>query len=162
PPRNVALFSLGGKATSSGDFAGFPHKLEYVNDGRYGNSRSWISNTVGKGWVQIELAQPAAIDRVVWGRDREGRYQDRLSIRYKIATALEPGKWQVVASSDDRQAFGSAAALEPPGLSASDRVRYRELRARRAEIEKQLREAEQLPSAYAGKFTTPELVRLLH
>ncbi|HLW65936.1 MAG TPA: DUF1553 domain-containing protein, partial [Gemmataceae bacterium] len=160
--RNVALASAGAKVSSSGNFNGPPHKLEYVNDGQYGNGRSWISNETGKGWVQIEFARPAEIDRIVWGRDREGKYQDRLSVRYKIETALEPGHWQVVASSDDRVAFGSAGAAEPPGLSPPERSRFRDLQARRTELEKQLRDAEQMTAAYAGKFTTPEPVRLLN
>jgi hypothetical protein len=160
--RNVGLASAGTKVTSSGNFPGPPHKLEYLNDGQYGNSRSWISNETGKGWVQIEFAHPVEIDRIVWGRDREGNYQDRLSIRYKIEIALELDHWKVVASSDDRLAFGSAAPAEPTGLSASERTRYRELQARRADLEKQLREAEQIPAAYAGKFTAPEPVRLLN
>ena len=54
-PRNVAR---GAKATSSGDFPNNPaHKLEHINDGRYGNSHSWISNTAGAGWVQLEFGQ---------------------------------------------------------------------------------------------------------
>jgi hypothetical protein len=52
--------------------------------------------------------------------------------------------------------------VEPPGLSQPERSRYRELQGRRTELEKQLRDAEQMPAAYAGKFTTPEPVRLLN
>src|SRR5262249_38464908 len=48
-PRNVAL---GAKPASSGDYPGAAiHKLEHINDGKYGNGRSWISNELGKGWV---------------------------------------------------------------------------------------------------------------
>jgi hypothetical protein len=61
--RNVALASVGAKATSSGDFSAAPalHRLKHINDGRYGNGRSWISSEVGHGWVQIELKEPAVI-----------------------------------------------------------------------------------------------------
>ncbi len=53
---NVALASSGAKATASSTLTGYEiHKLEHLNDGRGGNSRSWISNEAGKGWVQIEL-----------------------------------------------------------------------------------------------------------
>src|SRR5439155_17309702 len=50
-PRNVALASAGAKASSSGDYTAAPeiHRLEHINDGRYGNSRSWIPNECGNG-----------------------------------------------------------------------------------------------------------------
>src|SRR5579859_7666617 len=78
--RNVALASAGAKATSSGSFSAAPHihRLEHINDGRYGNGRSWISSEVGKGWVQIALREPTEINHIAWGRDREGVYADRL------------------------------------------------------------------------------------
>ena len=53
--ENVALASLGAKVTSSGDnVAVNRHELRFVNDGEYGNSRSWMSNEMGKGWVIVE------------------------------------------------------------------------------------------------------------
>jgi hypothetical protein len=57
-PVNVALASAGAKVTSSGNYPGASniHRLEFVNDGKYGNGRSWISNKVGRGRVEIELA----------------------------------------------------------------------------------------------------------
>src|SRR5207247_8573338 len=80
--KNVAL---GAKATSSGDYPGNPiHKLEHINDGKYGNSHSWISNSAGKGWVQLELAKEETIDRIEWARDRQGKYADRLAVSYRI------------------------------------------------------------------------------
>ncbi|MFP6766295.1 MAG: DUF1549 domain-containing protein, partial [Planctomycetaceae bacterium] len=50
--KNVGLADLGVKPTSSGNLPGYDiHKLEHINDGRFGNGRSWISNENGKGWV---------------------------------------------------------------------------------------------------------------
>ncbi|MDC0157373.1 DUF1549 domain-containing protein, partial [Verrucomicrobia bacterium] len=73
--RNAAL---GAKLSSSGNYANNPkHKLVHLNDGKYGNDRSWISHQKGKGWVQLELTESATIDRIEWGRDRTGRYKDR-------------------------------------------------------------------------------------
>ena len=74
--KNVALATHGAIATSSGDFVHPLHKLEHINDGRYGNPRSWIVAKM-PGWVQIELADAVSIDRIVWGRDREGKFKDR-------------------------------------------------------------------------------------
>jgi hypothetical protein len=98
--QNIALASAGGKATSSGNYLGnSKHKLEHINDGEVGNSRSWISDKTGTGWVQIEFAKQQMINRIVWGRDREGKYSDRLATVYKIEVALERGEWHVVAAS---------------------------------------------------------------
>ena len=140
-------------SASSNNFPGSDtHRLQFVNDGRYGNGRSWISSTVGKGWVTLELSEPTMIERIEWARDREAKYADRLALGYEIAVAVEAGKWRVVASSDDRM---------PAGSSAGDN-RLTELLARRADLDKQLREAERAPTTYAGTFTTPEATHRLH
>ncbi|MFT7640196.1 MAG: hypothetical protein ACI9G1_001936, partial [Pirellulaceae bacterium] len=82
---NVALASHGSKATASGSLAGYElHKLEHINDGRYGNGRSWISSESGRGWVQIELPAVTKIQRIEWSRDREGGFSDRTAIGYRI------------------------------------------------------------------------------
>ncbi len=89
-PRNVALASAGAKATASGVFANGTtalHKLEHINDGRYGNGRSWISSESGGGWVEIQLPEAVQVDRIAWARDREGKFADRLATGYKIEVA---------------------------------------------------------------------------
>ena len=76
---NVALASFGTKATASGTYPNSNlHRLEHLNDGRYGNSRSWISSENGKGWVELEFPQSVLLERVVWARDREEKFGDRL------------------------------------------------------------------------------------
>ncbi|MCA9121749.1 MAG: DUF1553 domain-containing protein [Planctomycetales bacterium] len=108
PSRNVALAEYGATATSSGNYSETgKHQLRHVNDGRYGNDRSWISNEHGGGWVQIELNVPAEIDHVVWGRDREGKFKDRLPVRYKIEVSLDADSWQLVASHAGRIPMGT-------------------------------------------------------
>ncbi|MBI3876682.1 MAG: DUF1549 domain-containing protein, partial [Verrucomicrobia bacterium] len=93
-PRNIALASTGAKATSSGNYPGNnKHKLEHLNDGLYGNDHSWISNERGKGWVQLELAQKFTVGKIIWGRDREEKFKDRLTVSYRIEAATEPGAW---------------------------------------------------------------------
>ena len=42
--ENVALAKAGAIASSSGDFVHPKHKLSQINDGEYGNDRSWINN----------------------------------------------------------------------------------------------------------------------
>jgi len=165
PSKNVALASLGTKATSSGNYSDSgPHQLQHITDGQYGNGRSWISNELGRGWVQIELPQATAIDRVVWGRDRNGQYADRLPIRYHIEVSLDGATWTEVAGHADRlprgtpfdsvnlllsaQAPGSEGDL--PALIA-DRNRLR--------AEKQRLETPRL--AFAGTFRAPDTTYVL-
>ncbi|MGL4555849.1 MAG: DUF1553 domain-containing protein, partial [Gemmataceae bacterium] len=83
--------------TSSGDYRGNPiHQLKHVNDGRYGNSASWISDTPGRGSVTLTFPEPVRIDRVVWGRDRDGVFADRVPTAYRFEVS-EPGGWRAVA-----------------------------------------------------------------
>lgn len=107
--QNVALASLGTTTRSSGDFKHPLHKREHINDGRHGNSRSWIVDSNQGGWIEIEFAQPTTIDRIVWGRDREGKYSDRLATRYRIESSIEPDVWELLASSADRRVESEAA-----------------------------------------------------
>lgn len=94
---NVALATAGAKVIASSEYVNNPkHKIVHLNDGQYGNGRSWISRTPGTGWAQIEFADEFVIDRIVWGRDREGQYADRLPIKYRIEVATKLDDWQVV------------------------------------------------------------------
>ncbi|MCE9530421.1 MAG: DUF1553 domain-containing protein [Planctomycetes bacterium] len=157
---NVAL---GGVATSSGNFPSHPiHKLEHINNGRFGNSQSWISNQAGKGWIQIELKEPATIDRIVWGRDREGKFNDRVAVRYQIEIALEAGQWQSVAGSNDRAGFGEPDPMTPPGETEAEREAWKRNAARQAELTRQIAALERPAMAYLGRFTNPEATHLLN
>ena len=160
---NVAL---SGKPTSSGNYDDpVQHRLEHINDGHYGNARSWISSDKGKGWVQIELAEPVMIDRIVWARDREGTFSDRLAHRYRIDVAVEPGKWVPVAGSEDRVPYGMPfdevnAILRnlPPETKESVRADALEL----ARLEKELKKLKTTQEVYAGRFRDPDTTYLLN
>ena len=57
-PRNVALATTGTTARASSIYPNSDiHRLEHINDGKHGNSRSWISNERGKGWVELEFPE---------------------------------------------------------------------------------------------------------
>ena len=102
--RNVASAENGGRPTSSGDYANSViHRLEHINDGKYGNEWSWISNSHGTGWVRIDFSSPAAINRVTWGRDRMGGFSDRLAVDYSIEAMDVDGRWVEVANSTARR-----------------------------------------------------------
>jgi mono/diheme cytochrome c family protein len=99
---NVAL---GARTTSSGNYANDPkHQLAHLNDSKYGNSWSWISNTAGRGWVELEFAGTVEVARIVWGRDREERFRDRTAAEYVIEVREGEGGWRSVAGSNDRGA----------------------------------------------------------
>ncbi len=160
--RNAALASAGAKATASGTLSGFEiHKLEHLNDGKFGNSWSWISNEGGRGWVQLEFPKVERLERVVWGRDREGAFGDRLATKYRIEAARDFNTWQQVASSDDREPFTGKAAkptgpvyrFESASVAEAEQARkwlaeLEEARGRRDSLAKP-------PMVYAGKFTQP-------
>ena len=95
--ENLALASKGAKATASSCLQGYEiHKIAHLNDGRYGNSRSWISAGRGDEWAQIELPQPAKLWKVVFSRDREGRYRDRMPRFVEVQLSMDGRKWQTV------------------------------------------------------------------
>jgi mono/diheme cytochrome c family protein len=165
-PRNVALAAGGAKATASSSLAGFAiHKLEHVHDGQYGNARSWISAEPGAGWIEIELAETATIDRVVWGRDRLGEYQDRLPTAYRIEVAEQPGAWRLVATADDRRPVTAGEATPPSyssAVTAEQAAEQQALMVARDEVERQLAALAAPPMAYAGRFAQPGVTYRLH
>ena len=161
--KNVAL---NGTPTSSGNYSDpVQHRLEHINDGNYGNAKSWISSEHGKGWIQIELQEPTEIDRIVWARDRQGKFPDRLALQYRIEVALAPDQWQVVAGSGDRVAYGTpfdttGALLRtlPADAAGSIRKDAREL----ALLERELASLQSAQTVYAGKFRRPDKTHLLN
>jgi mono/diheme cytochrome c family protein len=144
-PRNVALASLGGKPSASSSLQGYDiHRVEHLNDGRPGNARSWISAEAGQGWAQVELAGTQTIDRIVWSRDREGKFADRTPLAYEVEVADEPDHWRRVASSVDRS---TTAVPELPAKGL--------LIARRLALRQRLGALGSTVMAYAGTFSEP-------
>ncbi|MFO0844089.1 MAG: PSD1 and planctomycete cytochrome C domain-containing protein [Gemmataceae bacterium] len=148
---NLALAHRGVKLSASSVYPNAAiHKLEHLNDGVVGNSRSWISAERGQGWVRLELPAEVTIDRVVWGRDREERFRDRLASGYRVEVSRDGVSWQAVAGSDDRSRTEGTPAPEGKVLrQEADRLL--------AEIAR-LREP---VKAYAGTFRTPDGVHRL-
>ena len=166
-PRNVALSSLGTRATSSSNLPGYEiHQLPFVNDGRYGNSASWISNEPGRGWVLLEFREPVEIDRIVWSRDRpdNGQFQDRIPTKYRIEAGLTTETMQVVATSNDRLPFDGAPAVLPTfeGLDADERQVAQQLLTERESLRQRLQSLSTTDMVYAGRFTVPEPTFRLH
>ncbi len=167
-PRNIALVANGTKARASSVYPNSEiHRLEHINDGRYGNSRSWISNERGQGWVELEFAETVTINKIVWGRDREQGYADRLATDYRIEIAAGSNDWRVIASSADRQPYVAGKKPEPlailAGLSSAEAESARKLIAERASNETRVAELTKSAMIYGGTFTTkPEMTYRLH
>lgn len=159
PPRNVALASAGAVVRSSGDYEGDPkHKPEHINDGQYGNGRSWISSEPGRGWIEIELPEPVVIERITWGRDREEQYADRVPVDYRIEVAEESGELQQVASSENRlppDIDADVLDLRLAQLPAAQAEQARSLVAQRDQLRDRRARLLAQPMAYAGRFEEP-------
>ncbi|MDG2131545.1 MAG: DUF1553 domain-containing protein [Fuerstiella sp.] len=158
--RNIALASQGTKATSSSNLPGYEiHKLEHINDGKTGNSHSWISNEAGAGWVRLEFTAVTDIDRIQWGRDRSGRYKDRLATDYVIESSADGQEWTAIVSSADRLPFKGATPAEPVyDFASAAPGRARQGTAWLQELQTLTKESEQLAAAttvYAGTFSQP-------
>lgn len=96
--NNLALASGGAKATASSCIPGHSiHRIEHLNDGRYGNDHSWIAATTGQEWAQIELPDAAPVAKVSLSRDRDGRYTDRIPATVDIQLSDDGRQWTTVA-----------------------------------------------------------------
>ncbi len=167
-PRNIALASAGAKASASSVYPNSDiHRLEHLNDGKLGNSRSWISNERGKGWVELEFPEATTISRIIWGRDREQKFSDRLALDYRIEVASGSNDWRLVASSQDRLPYVAgrnlAAASSFAGLSPAEAASAKKLDAERADLEARIAELTKAPMIYGGTFPAdPETTYRLH
>ena len=157
---NIALASHGTKATASGTYPNSDiHKLEHLNDGLYGNSKSWISNEKGRGWVQLEFPEPREISEVRWSRDRAvpPQYADRVATQYMIEVSLDGQTWTAVATSGDRLPYGMTVPggrlIRAEGADAQ--LRFADLQTRRSALAKELAPLVEKPKAYAGQFVNP-------
>jgi hypothetical protein len=149
---NLARMS-GVKTSASSVFPNNPlHRLEHLNDGIVGNSRSWISAERGKGWVRLDLPAEVILDRVIWGRDREGQFRDRLAKTYRIEVSSDGVNWTQVAGSGDRGGDGK-------GDSASQLAR---LLAEQSRLADRLKILTAPRKVYAGVFRSPDVTHLLN
>ncbi len=165
--QNVALSSFGTRVKSSGNtHVPDRHELRFVHDGLYGNSKSWLSNEPGKGWVELEFPSEQEVSQVVWGRDREGKFEDRLATEYKIETATgTESNWQLVADSTDR--FPWIAGTDrnrnftTVGLSGDDATKATRLLNEKSNLEAKIKTSESGQRVFAGTFRKPDEIHLL-
>ena len=153
------------KVTTSGNLI-VPdrHDPDFINDGQYGNERSWLGNESGKGWVELEFKAEHEITRVVWSRDRQGKLEDRMTTEYRIEVA-QSDAWQLVADSSDRRPFVAGTTIDPvftlSGLPLEESKAASRLLDEKQKLEANIKAAEQGQLAFAGKFRTPDEIHLL-
>ena len=156
---DLALASRGAKATASSLLPGYAvHQVAHLNDGVTGNSHSWISNEPGSGWAQIELPQQERIARLVWERDAEGQFQDRLPTEYRVEISADDRIWQEVANGRDRIPLTASLSNEAllAAMTPAERAQASQWNAERNVLKQ--REAGLSPAAmaYCGQFTQPD------
>lgn len=158
--QNIALAADGTVATSSGDYSNTgKHQLKHINDGKYGNSFSWISDEHGKGWIQLEFTTAHRIDRIEWSRDREGKFKDRLPIRYRVETSLDGQTWNLVATSDDRVPPGTPHNKRNSLLrhnTAPGNLNIAALAKELTQLENQQADLRKPQMVFAGQFRNPD------
>ncbi len=165
--ENVALDRAGAKVSSSGNIiVANRHDLKFLNDGEYGNSRSWMSDEKGKGWVIVELPQAETVERVVWSRDRQGKFKDRLAIDYSIEVETGNGSWKMVADFGDRAPFDPKKKLSgkftSDGLDPDEVAKAKSLVRERGTVEAKIKVATNAQNVFAGAFRDPDSIHLLN
>ena len=162
-PKNVALAKLGVIATSSGNRAETgKHQLKHINDGKRGNSYSWISNQQGRGWVQLEFPQVETINRIEWARDGEGKFKDRLPVDYQIEVSVDAAQWTTVASSADRLPQGTPYdEIQTLIRQAPDDNDVARLVVELKRLKQQKSQLDQPRLVYAGKMRKPDKTYVL-
>ena len=95
------------------------HQVAHLNDGWYGNERSWIAGAL-PAWVQIDLGEVHRIGSVALGNEHALRYTDRVLTHFRILTARSyaPGTtepaWQLAADVDHHRLTGTEVFSFPP------------------------------------------------
>ena len=108
---NVNLARLG-KASASSVIPGYAiHQIEHLNDGKPGNTNSWISAEKNGSWAQIEFPEPVAMRKIVWARDRTGSCRDRLAAKYRIEVSNDGKQWTKVGDESGRSTANGADAI---------------------------------------------------
>jgi hypothetical protein len=120
----------------------------------------------GKGWVELEFTKEETIERVVWGRDREGKFTDRLAIDYQIEVTDSAGRSLTVANASDRRKFDPTDKKEAEpnlsGLSPDETKRAKLLIQEKASLDSKVKAAENAQKVFAGTFRAPDDIHLLN
>jgi len=160
--KNIALASLGVVGSASGSkIEANRHQLEFINDGEFGNERSWMASETS-GWVMLEFPSEQIIDRIVWARDRDGKFADRLALEYVIEVATDSHDWQVVADSTDRRIGDLETEVDFTTLGPEWQDEARSLLEEKEGIRSRLAVQTLSGMVFGGIFGKPEATFLLN
>jgi mono/diheme cytochrome c family protein len=158
---NVALATAGAQPSASGQtIVADRHDLRFLNDGKYGNSRSWLGNEKGRGWVAVEFPEEQSIETVVWSRDRNGKAADRLTTRYIVEVADASGQWRRVADSSDRAPADTAKTAQKTAPTAAQKE-FDRISGMIRNTEAYIQALAAAQRVFAGSFGAPEVIRVL-
>ena len=94
--RNLALLA-DAKTSASSTIPGLAiHQVAHLNDGWYGNDRSWVAATM-PAWVEIDLGSVYSIVRVCLSNDQHGAFTDRAASKLRVLTSVNHDSWKTVA-----------------------------------------------------------------
>ncbi|MCX5654674.1 MAG: discoidin domain-containing protein [Planctomycetota bacterium] len=120
-PANLALAAAGAKATASSCLLGYAiHQVSHLNDGLYGNSHSWIAAGSAEEWAQIELPRAARVSKVLFSRDREGRFRDRMPRWFEVQVSADGRQWTKVAETGARPVGATVRPLPATGAVSEE------------------------------------------
>ncbi len=114
-------------AVAKDTFAGVGniHRAAFLNDGLYGPGASWISASPNS-WIKIDLGKPTAINKVTFGRDRLGKFNDGDPGQFVIQVAIKDDVYEDGNNSNDsleyKEVYDSEQAGFPGFLSRSETV----------------------------------------
>lgn len=154
-PRNVALASAGAKASG-------PSRLIEDFPGAYGPQLA-IDGKVGARFIstdvrlEIELAQPTSIDRIVFSSARDELKPDQPKFvfvsDYRIETSLDGENWSEVANGRDRKSVNDAHRnyrLHELEITADERKDLARLNREINELTQQINAVPALRSVWVG------------
>tara|TARA_B110000881_G_scaffold6633_1_gene5170 strand:- start:3099 stop:5831 length:2733 start_codon:yes stop_codon:yes gene_type:complete len=160
--NNIALSSSAVVRSASGSkVEANRHQLEFINDGEFGNERSWMCSETS-GWVMLEFPSEQTIERIAWARDRNGKYSDRLAVEYVIEVANDSSDWQVVADSTDRRLGDGKVKADFTALDPEQQGETNSLLEEKKGIESRLAELSRAQTVFGGIFGKPEPMFLLN
>src|SRR5262245_31757894 len=85
----------------------WPGHLGDFKAGKYGKGWCWVAKDRGTGWVKVAFPAAKKISRIVWSRDGQNRYHDRVPSAYKVEISVDGRGWHKVAAGEDRAAPGN-------------------------------------------------------
>jgi len=120
----------GAKVSASSCLEGYEkHQTPHLNDGMYGNDHSWIAATPGAEWVQVDFGKSVQVSRVVFSRDREAKYADRVPSHLAVQVSTDGATWRTVrevrgpvTASRRTGPFGGVVGKPPPAPQPGQRL----------------------------------------